>query len=196
MGDRGQSSCSGSAMARTVGDGSSCRDRQPIGDHRRVRMLGPSRFGGPEPCCSIFRRRRVKVGCGGESQSERRLDLKVALEEGTFVKALAPQPAGDFVAVALAGVAGATRWSNISERVAAPARKGQYAVSLQRPVGRAAVRASAPSCLQRCPLVLAEVVLHTIHAPLAAPAGGYRPSTSGDHHQSSVGACLLRMGGG
>jgi hypothetical protein len=193
MGDRGQSSCSGSAMARTVGDGSSCR----IGS--RLETTGVS--GCSDLRGSVGLSHAVvsgadesRVGCGGESQSERRLDLKVALEEGTFVKALAPQPAGDFV-VALAGVAGATRWSNISERVAAPARKGQYAVSLQRPVGRAAVRASAPSCLQRSPLVLAEVVLHSIHAPLA-PAGGYRPSTSGDHHQSSVGACLLRMGGG
>lgn len=135
------------------------------------------------------RRHPVHAWGRGDPRSQRGPDRKETLEEGTFVVAFAPQPPGDFV-VALARVARAAGWGDVVERVAPAARKGQNAVPLQRPVGRTAVRTSAPRSLQGSPLLLGEVVLDTIHSSLAS-TGCHSSATSVDRHSSSVGVCLV-----
>src|SRR5215207_3708969 len=114
-----------------------------------------------------------------ELQCERRVDLKVAQQEGPFVESLAPQPAGDF-GVALTGVAGPADGHDVAERVPPAARERQHAVSLQRSIGGTAVGAPTPGRLERGPLPVAEVVLDAIHAALA-PASGPRPTTPAHH---------------
>src|SRR4051812_20380515 len=66
------------------------------------------------------RHSRFVVRFDAETEGERRLDLDVPDQEGTFVEPLAPQPPGDLV-VALAGVARPAGRGDVVERVAAAA---------------------------------------------------------------------------
>ena len=108
--------------------------------------------------------------CGMEPQRKRGVDLQVAQQERALVEPFSPQPAGHLV-VALAGVAGAAGRHDVVERVAPATGERQYAVALQRLVGRAAVCAATPSRLECVPLLVAQVMLDAIH-PALASAGG------------------------
>lgn len=121
-------------------------------------------------------------------QAHCRPDLEVAQQEGPLVEPLSPEPAGDLL-VALAGVACAAGRHDVVERVSPAPRDGEYAVALQRLVGRTAVRAPTPSRLECRPLLIAQVVLDAIHAAFASAGGASLPTTI-DRHSNSVRSAL------
>jgi hypothetical protein len=74
--------------------------------------------------------------------------------------------------------------------VAPATRDGQYAVTLKRFVGGAAVCAATPSRFQGNPFGVAEVVVDAVH-PALASAGDPGPATSIDRHWHSLGTGAL-----
>ena len=112
-------------------------------------------------------------------------DLKVAQQERPLVESPAAQPAGDLV-VALAGVARSASRHHIVEGVAAPAGDRQHTVALQTTLGRPAVRAPTPGCLERHPLLRREIVLDPLHPATPASSGTF-PATPADSHPATVG---------